>query len=266
MKAFQAGLTHYVHGKASRTSSSKVWVPPYFSLINDYSGMPRTRTKTKPKTKPSKKKGVIRKRVPRTIAPHSKLIRVKCTDFLSPGYTSGAIANYYCQLNSVDDPFAGFSTNQPLGYDQWKTLYQKAYVVGAKAKVVCHNGSTSAIMYGICPMPVSQGSTSLLNYEHYSELPQNKQRLLSPDVDHGVLTHSVSVKKHLQVKDIRDNNDLVIDLINETPPSKLCYWHLYSQPVDQTTTVASGNVQFVITLEYIVLLTDPVVPARSIET
>lgn len=229
--------------------------------INLYanSTMPRT---YKPKKRQRKRRGIIRKPIPRAITPNSKLIRAKVVDYQN--YTpTGALAAVEIQMNSIDDPFQTAGTGQPLGYDQWKALYKHAYVLGSKVTVKAHNNGTSACMIGITPMKPAQGSTNLTSYEHYMELPSTKSRILSPDVDHCTFSHKVSTKKFLSIKDIRDNDDFKIDLVNETPPSTVSYWFVWAQAMDATAVI---DIDTVITVDYIILLTDPIVPSRSTET
>lgn len=223
-----------------------------------------SRTMVKGKKKNGGKKGVIRKRIPRAINPRVKVIRVKCSDYIPMSCTSGAISRVAIQGNSCDDPFAGNGTIQPLGYDQWKALYKSAYVIGAKVNMTVHNTAAKSIMYGITPMHKSQGTTTLSSYEYYNELPKTRSRLLSPDVDHGYLSSKTSTKKHMHRKNLTDENDLKVNLVDEIQPADIFYFHAWVQPTDQTTTVS--DIECVFTVEYIVLLTDPVIPTRSVES
>lgn len=189
------------------------------------------------------------------------------TDMVNYSGASGAMTMVPIQLNSFDDPLLTNSTQQPLGYDQWKTLYRKAFVVGTKVKITFYNAETTIPMIvGICPVPVSQGTTSLANYEYYGEIPQNKFRVLSPDIDHTYISSAVSVKKHLQITNFKDNKeDYAFNLDTESPPSIMAYFHTYAQPMDQTSTYSSG-VRAMITIDYIIVLFDQVLPSRSTET
>lgn len=167
------------------------------------------------------------------------------------------------QINSVLDPFQGAGSEQPLGFDQWRALYEYAYVIGAKATIEFHNADSFAYVVGITPCHVAQGTTSLANYEYYKELPGTRSIVLSPDVDKAVLQSKISIKRWFNVKDLRDTNEYRMNLNTPSEPSKIAYWHLWSQPMDQTSTDTTG-VQMVMTIEYLVLLTSPVVPARSL--
>lgn len=226
----------------------------------------RTRPSTRLRRRPKRyrRRGIIRRRIPRAITSHSKVIRCLAVNYLD--LTNGANGNIspcFAQINSVDDPFVANGTGQPLGYDQWKALYKKAKVLGCKLTLRAHNAGTVAVTVGCTPMPASQGITPLSDYEYYMEHPGTVSRLLSADVDHCELTNKVSVKRHMQVANLKDADELEINLVSETQPTNIAYWHIWAQSMNQSSTYSC---EVVIKLEYIIMLYDPVVPARSIET
>lgn len=215
------------------------------------------------KRKPRRfRRGRLKRRIPRALTSRTKLVTVKAVNYANLAGT-GTLVSTNTQLNSVDDVFGTTDTGQPLGYDQWKALYKRAIVIGSKIVVKFHNRGTSAAMVGVWPSPLNQSTTALTNYEYYMETAGCKARLLSPEMDHTVVYHKVSTKRHLQVKDLRDNQRLSIDLVNETAPTDICWWHVFAQVVDQSAAYA---VDAVITMSYVVLLVDPIIPARSVET
>lgn len=133
------------------------------------------------------------------------------------------------------------------------------------ARVTCrfHNKGSVAVMVGITLQPENFPASLLTTSAHYMELPTTKTRLLSPDVDHCVLSHRCSVKKHLHLSNVKDNKDLIVDLDGETTPTRTAYYCFWAQPVDQATT---NSVDMVVTAEFLILLTDPIIPARSTDT
>lgn len=221
----------------------------------------RRRYSRKSRKNQRKKKGIVKKFIPRSITPHKKLIKCKVSSYQTFTCTSGALGSIRVTANDITDPFGSYDTQQPLGYDQWKALYRTAYVLGCKVKVTLWNNQTTALVYGISMMDKNSGSTALNSYEYYREIPKTNSRLLSPDVDHGVIVNSQSTKRGLAVKDIIDNDTLRINLQTDAAPNENYYAHVWVQPLDQTTTLT--GVQAVIDVEYIVLLTNPIIPARS---
>lgn len=217
--------------------------------------------KKKPNTKKQKKKGIIKKRIPRLIQSKTKLIRVRATDHISMTCASGAIDGNVINVMSVNDPFVTDSNVQPLGYDQWATMYNKATVVGCKVSVSIYNSGTTALVYGMAVMPQSKGSTTLPGYEYYKEYPSNKARILSPDVDHGYMTITTAPKKHLHAKNILQNDDYAQDLDGtSTSPTETYFIHYYIQPISKS---GAATADAIVDVDYIVALHDPIIPGRS---
>lgn len=238
----------------------------YLNIVDSYSTMPSGKS-YKYKPKKGKRKYRRRPRIPRDLVPYSKMVKVKATNFIAhTAHTTGALVMTPLQLNSFDDPFTSGGIGQPLGYDQYKALYKKAFVVSSKVTVrIVNTDATYAVVVGLTPCSLSQAGTALAVYEHYMELPGTKSVILSPDMDHGIISSKVKVKKHLHLGNMRDVDEIKMDLVNETAPADLAYWHLWSQPINQASD-PTGDVQLVITCEYIAVLIDPVIPARSEET
>lgn len=208
------------------------------------------------------RRGLRRRPIPRALTTNNKLIKARAVNYFNHNNT-GTLYQTVVQLNSCDDPFGTQGTGQPLGYDQWKALYRYAYVIGSKVTARVHNNGASAVMFGMTPMKINQSTTALSNYEYYMESPATKSRILSQDLDHVTFSHGVNVKRFLNIKDLRDNNDYRIDLVNETAPTTIAYWHVWTQPLDEASAT---DVDVVLTAEYMVLLVDPILPARSVET
>lgn len=205
-----------------------------------------------------------RKIVPRSLTTSSKIIKCNVVESFAPTFAGGALGSFVVQGNSIDDPFSAQSTNQPLGYDQWKALYKKAKVLSCKVIMTVHNGSTGAFACGITPMAKNQGATLLTDFEHYVECPGTKYTVLSPDVDKTTIVARRSTKKMLKISNIKDASEIEFDLVTETPPTDNYYFHCWAQPFDKTTALTGYQVMFKV--EYIVLLYDPIIPARSSET
>lgn len=222
----------------------------------------RRRRGFKPFRRATRKRAII----PRTLQPRTKVVKMKAVEYINHTHTSGALSATSIQFNSFDDIWGGASTQQPLGYDQYKALYKKAVVLSSKVVCQIHNNTSTAVMIGLTALPPNQ-TTGLDSYEYYMEAPNTKSKLLSPDVDRATLSSQMSTKKLWSIKNIKDNKtELEIDLVNETPPTNSGKWQIWSQPQDQTTTTTGTAVQWTCTVSYIVLLYDPIIPARSTDT
>lgn len=214
----------------------------------------------------NRKRGIIKPKIPGAIAPRRKMIRARAVNYATFTNTSGALDQESIKMLDFADPFATGGAGQPLGYDQWKALYNKGVVIGSKVVVRFHNPSTVAVMVGITPVSDSAINTSFDNYEHYMEAKGTKTRVLSPDVDHVTMFTKYSTKKFYGLNDIMDDISYhVTDLASETGPAIDGRYRVWCQPMDQSST-PSAAVQAVITAEYVILLHDPIVPSRSVET
>lgn len=205
-----------------------------------------------------------RRRTVALLAPHKKLIRCKAVQHWShTTHVSGSMDMSPVQMNSCLDPFVTQGTGQPLGFDQWRALYENAYVIGAKVTVTYHNADAISYMVGITPMDEPAGTTSLANYEYYMEKKGTTRMLLTPDVDKITLTSKVGLKRWVKVKDLLDTNEYRINLNTPAEPSKQLYFHVWTQPTNQASTDTNG-IEMVVEVEYLLCLVHPVVPARSV--
>lgn len=203
----------------------------------------------------------ILRRIPRSVCPPSKLLRVVVVDGYSTTTTVNTVTDSQevSRLNIVN-PTTN-SLNQPLGYDQWKNFYQRAKVLGIRITFTVHNAGTQAIVFGITPVPENQAFTDA-TWPTLAEQPGTKYRILSQDVDHGVLTYTGSTKKFFKIKDIKDAEEISCDIASDSGPSRdgvvVVWWAKHN--ADDANTVA---VNYIIKTEYIVLLDQPINPARS---
>lgn len=226
-----------------------------------------------PKKMPGKKKTYRRKprrvyrrkktSIARQVVPSSRLVKMRlCERILLTG-TTGAIANKSILYNSLQDPLLTDSTNQPYYYDQVKTMYRSATVLGAKVTVQFHNtSSTVPAVVGLYQLPWDNSQT-LSSYEFWREISaKGRQRIISSDVDIVTMVIKNSTKRHLGVSNVKDNQDVVCDIENDGDPTRLLYNVFFCQAVDQAST---STVEAVITLEQVVLLQHPYSPARSVD-
>lgn len=211
-----------------------------------------------------RRRGIIRKKVPRSLTTQEKVIRAKLVDgYTSAGGASGALDVRFLNVMDICDPTSGHTNQQILGYNEWAAFYRKACVIGLSVRVRMHNKSSVGVMFGITPMPENQSNNTLTSYEHYMELPGTVSRLLSPDVDHAVLTYRLAPRKFLHLKSLRDEDAFHCVLATETGPSRTFWLNVWLQPIDGSTQSAH---ECVIEYDFLIRLFDPIVPARSTDT
>lgn len=203
------------------------------------------------------------RRIPPTLAPRKKLVRLKlCQGIaLDPG-AGGTIATVNFALNDIKDPEGASGTQQPLGFDQWAGLYQKFCVVGAKVWLKMYSSdATYTHVYG---MHATTEANALTSFEHYRELPNTKMKMLSPDMDHNGMLGKYSIKrlsgcKHL-LSEERYWGSTTGDPSGAASPDELVYLQVFAQPLQgQDGAVQRGY----ITIEYLIVFFDPVIPSRS---
>lgn len=192
------------------------------------------------------------------------IVRGKVVDgFASSGGAAGAIESRLCSAMNIPDPLAGQGDAQFLGYDQWKALYRKGVVLGVKVTFRVHNKGSVAVMFGAYALPENKANSALTSYEHIMECPGSKHKLLSPDVDNGVVVLAVNTRKHLHLRSLRDEDAFHSTLATETEPTRSFWIHTWVQPVDAATQCAY---EAVLTYDFLIRLFDPILPDRSTDS
>lgn len=201
-----------------------------------------------------------RKRIPR-LQPWSTCVKLKTISPQSIDGAAGVLTTQVYCLNGCYDPFLANDTAQPLGFDQWATLYRKYCVIGWKVKVelVTKDNSNAAVV-GFAP---STSSTALASYMHYKESPANRSVTLTPDIDKSMFVTKGSIEKFLfggrrRGKILSDDETTALCTANPVRP---VYGHLYVQAFDATSDIAAVLAN--ITIEQIVVFFDPIIPGRS---
>lgn len=211
-----------------------------------------------------------RRRISRSVVPSTKLVTVKAVDYQGlQDVNTGAIQTKHFYLNAITDPFATHGAGRPFYYNTMKSVYRSAIVVGSKLTVTFHlagTAATTAVMVGLYRPPWD--STATLNptdWEHYREVPfQGRQRILTTEADAVTLMMQTSCKKYFGVQSMRDNSEFIADIENNTDCTKLGYYTIWMQVLDQAAaTHGTITVQCHCTMEYTVLLMHPITVARS---
>lgn len=273
------GLAQYHHNKYNRynykmlnplgTYSAKPHKPYRSNPVNSFGKkvLPTITKKTMPKKRVYRKKRRTYRRkksiIPQQVVPKSRLVKMRLCERILLTSTSGAIANKSILYNGLQDPLLTDSTNQPYYYDQIKTMYRSGTILGAKVTIQFHNtSSTVPCVVGLYQLPWDNSQT-LSSYEFWREISaKGRQRILSSEIDVATFVLKNSTRKHLGIKDAKDNSDLVCDIENDGDPTRLLYNVFFCQAVDQTSTATA---EAIITLEQIVLLQHPYSPARSVD-
>lgn len=200
------------------------------------------------------------RRVPRTLTPFSLVRKLKTvfTYPLDPG-AAGAISAATVKLSSAFDPAGGFGAGQPLGFDQYSTLYNRYAVIGWSVKIeLVTTDNTNPTMVGFTPIV---SSTTLTSFEHYKEVPGTVSMVLTPDIDKGTLFARGGVKRFLLGRGGKMLADDTVTAAVTADPTRMLHGHFWAQSVDAASDAAI--VRAVVTLWQTVVFFVPVIPSRS---
>lgn len=208
----------------------------------------------------------IFRRVPRTLSPPSKIVKARIVypaNFATTTTTT-TVRHILVHMIDVTNPITDVSGSatgyQPQGFDQWAAFYRRAKVLGCKVTFTLHNAGDAAIVFGIMPLGENNVTTAAA-WDIFCERPGGKYRILSPEVDHAVLSYRCSTKRVFKIKDIKDTDDIACSLATQTAPNRSNYFSCWVSNHSAATT--AKNVDIILKVEYIVLLDQPLSPARS---
>lgn len=267
MQAYGSLRREYVQGKAKNKKIYEALKPTIKEELHpklkdflgiSYSTMP-FKGRRRPKVQRSTRRR-FRRKIGRTTQPYSITRILKtCQSFnLDPG-AAGALNSITFKLNSAYDPSGSLGAGQPLGYDQYTALYQRAGVVSWRLKLeLVSTDNTYPIVVGCTPMV---SSTALTSYNHYKELPGTVSTVVTPDVDKNFLYAKGGIKKWFMPKSGRMFADDTITHGVGADPSRILYLHLWAQDLSAANDTAA--VRCIATLYQTVRFYVPEIPARS---
>lgn len=193
--------------------------------------------------------------------PRQKLVKfrqVVCSSFVAPA-GGGTPGTAIFKANSLNDAFGTAGNQLPLGLDQWAAMYSRYTVVGSRLNVRIHASAlTGGILVGVSQI---DNSAALGSHEYYMEIPRTRSKLLTGDLDHTAIGINFSAKKKFKVNKFGTAENLQ-GTFSATPgdPTEVTYYHLWAQDIN---TADGATVEYVATLEFIVLLDESIVPSRS---
>lgn len=189
----------------------------------------------------------------RGIFPAKLLLKLNYVDKydLNPG-TGGAISTQVIRCNDIYDPDYTGTGHQPMGRDEMMAFYNHYSVIGAKVTArFCNNDSARSQFVGIY---VSDSSTSETDYRVIMENNMGVCKYLEAFKGGGAkctLSHKFSTKKFFSRSPLT-NKDL-IGSYGASPVEK-AYFHIFATNLNG---IDSDNVECVVKIEYLVVLTSP---------
>jgi hypothetical protein len=206
-------------------------------------------------------------RIVRTGFPRTTMVKLKYVEGfqLDPG-TVGLASTYVYRANSIYDPNSTGTGHQPMNRDMWATLYKKYTVVGSKITLRCFSSNTSnshGIMLGILLKDV--GTVSDLRPETLMEQGLCKYTMGASNIVQNsgrglIVSKTYSAKKFFNVVNVMDNKDL--GAFQNENPVRTCKFVCILSPVPGSL-VDHFNIQCVVTIEYLVVYSEPIEQAQS---
>jgi hypothetical protein len=166
--------------------------------------------------------------------------------------TVGALATYIMTGNGLFDPDVTGSGLQPLGFDQWATLYQRYRVIASNIQVSFSTPGATTNATGSFDVALTPSNTSSVysTFTAAASAPFSKYRTFNGNGSQGITlkskmdTSTVAGVTHAAV--------LAEDILQASVsanPSDMWFWHICAQTVDLSTT---GTVYLVIKVTYLV--------------
>lgn len=191
----------------------------------------------------------IRRRIPPAIQ-NRQVRRFRWVDAdASMTSNSGTMQSVVYRCNSMHQP-SSLTTDQPGGWDLWKTFYQKYCVIGAKISVYA---TGDAALRGTMGIVIQDDLVTFNDEKYYIENKRGVYRFFSNNNFPTKLTHSYSPKKLFAVTNVKDRID-ELGASNNSNPTKLGYWRVWFRPVG----TANEIIRFTVVIDYTTLLHDRV--------
>lgn len=171
---------------------------------------------------------------------------------LNPG-VGGTCAVQVFSANGLYDPDITGTGHQPIGFDQYMTMYDHYTVIGAKIRVFFEN--TDSTYSQLCGISIQDNATASTDSRVYIENGATKQKFMSvkgSSRDVVTLTHQVGIGKFMGRRSILTEDDFRGDVSSN--PTEQVYFHVWASP---QAAADSANVNLIVQIDYIAILTEP---------
>lgn len=192
--------------------------------------------------------------------PKTRRAYLRYADTVSLTSTVGAAGVHHFSANGCHDPDISGVGHQPMGWDNWKALYNHYIVVGSKItiKIMPGDGTSTpdAAIQG-CYLN-DDGTVPYITADGFIESKKGAYRTLSFDRKSISYNTSFSAKKFFNITDIKDNNTRLGTVTGQNP-SEAAYYSLYLFDL----TGSTSTVRCMVVIDYIVEFSEPVDMAQS---
>lgn len=196
-----------------------------------------------------------RYRTVENIVPSRHMVNLTYVDTitLNPGIATAT--NYIYRANSIFDPDFTAVGHQPLGHDQWAAFYDHYTVVGARMNVKFVSNLETVQGNAICGIHMKDNSTTIPDIRPLLEQPKSNYKILTNGDAGGTVSvnQNFSSKRFFGLKDVVDNRALIGAAFGANPTED-AYFHIYAAGTN--AFVDSGTVDCIVTIDYVVMLTE----------
>jgi hypothetical protein len=178
-------------------------------------------------------------------------VTLRYVQFFTVAGTSGVLGKNTFRGNSVFDPDQSGTGAQPVWFDDYALFYNRYRVVGSRCSVLAQGTTNNSlpVLFGLCP----QHATAALTAEGYLSQPYGMSAVASPGTTPAQLSLYISTAKVLGYPGGGVMGSDALSALVSTNPAHVWYWHVWSQPMDQATTLAGT---MYVTIDYDVLFFD----------
>lgn len=196
----------------------------------------------------------------------TKMVKLRYVDELRVSTTLGSSLSKSLPYvaNGMFDPYYPIGGHQPKFFDQLMAVYSHYNVVGSKISVRLASTQSNNCAWGVCRTPTeNQMNNQTLTYLLENRYQKNARYLSWSNNSATALNNKPLTASYSQKKIFGANSAQKDDLtgnITANPVEKQ-FFEIWCAPVQGDTSVKT--LDFVITIDYIALFTEPKVLAQS---
>lgn len=177
---------------------------------------------------------------------------------LNPG-VAGVQDEYVFSANGLYDPDISGTGHQPLGFDQWMSMYDHYTVVGSRITVFGRNNEASYSQF----LGVRYSDTASVSTDQVRTIENGRcvYRLLGAANDHndtGSVSMGMNIGKMLGRPQPLNEDSLRGSISGN--PAEQAYWHIFAFPDSAADT---SSVRVSVQIEYVAVFTEPKLLATS---
>lgn len=192
--------------------------------------------------------------------PSTRVCKFRYVEQIALNAGIGTIASVDFKANGCHDPYTPSGGHQPLGWDEWKSFYNRYIVLGSKINVAFSQSTAGANTAPVaCGVFVSDDGTIPTSVTTIAEQGLSKWKYLSAPAGTGSnaiakVSQTFSSKKFFNVADLKDNYDRYGANV-EADPTDQAHFMVWCGDIAPSGDPAGINAFVVV--DYIVMFSEP---------